>query len=127
LCKDADNYSSTYEELHTKLFAEQKDGIRLIWEYVNMMYLDYDGDEFLQNYKADFENFKKLSEFYKKFGTLPLAEGRTIISIFRFYLGLDNYFEEVNNIELQHILRKEKDQEQEQQQKMPATTTEAWN
>ena len=40
LCNDADNYSSTYEELHSKLFAEQKEGIRLIWEYVNMMYQD---------------------------------------------------------------------------------------
>ena len=65
LCKAADDYSSTYEELHSKLFGEQQEGIRLIWEYVNMMYLDYDGEEFLSNYKTEFENFKKLSEFYK--------------------------------------------------------------
>ena len=96
LCKAADDYSSSYEQLHSKLFGEQQDGIRLIWEYVNMMYLDYDGDEFLSNYRTDFENFKKLSEFYKKFGTLPLAEEKAIIGLFRFFLGFDKYYEEVS-------------------------------
>ena len=89
LCKNADNYSSTYEELHSKLFAEQKEGIRLIWEYINMMYQDYDGDGFLKNYKSVFEDFKRLSEFYGRFGTLLLAEEKAIIGLFRFYLGFD--------------------------------------
>ena len=62
----ADNYSATYEVLHFKLFAEQKEGIRLIWEYVNMMYQDYDGNEFLKNYKSQLETFKRLSESMKK-------------------------------------------------------------
>ena len=44
-----------------------------------MMYQDYDGIEFLKNYKAQFETFKRLSEFYGKFGTLPLEEETKII------------------------------------------------
>ena len=48
LYKNANNYSSTYEELHAKLFAEQKEGIRLIWEYIHMVYQDYDGVVFLR-------------------------------------------------------------------------------
>ena len=68
LCKHDDNYSSSYEELHSKLFAEQKEGIRLIWEYINMMYQDYDGIEFLKNYETQLKNFKRLSEFDGKFG-----------------------------------------------------------
>ena len=74
LCNNADNYSSTYEELHSKLFAEQKEGIRLIWEYVNMMYQDYEGDDFLKINASQLDNFKRLSEFYGKFSTLPLEE-----------------------------------------------------
>ena len=37
----------------------------MIWESVNMRYLEYNGDNFLQNYKSEFDNFKKLSENYK--------------------------------------------------------------
>ena len=60
LCKNADNYSSSYEKLHSKLFGEQKEGIRLIWEYINMMFQDYDGKGFLMNYGSHFENFKNI-------------------------------------------------------------------
>ena len=56
LCNNADNYKSTYKELHSKLFAEQKEGIRLIWEYSNMMYQDYKGDN-----ASQLDNFKRLS------------------------------------------------------------------
>ena len=35
-------------------------------------------------------NVSRLTEFYKKFGTLPILDEKTIISLFRFYLGLDN-------------------------------------
>ena len=44
-----------YIQLHSKLFAEQKEGIRVIWEYVNMIYQDFDGKEFLKNSKSQFE------------------------------------------------------------------------
>ena len=60
LFEDVDNYSSTYEELYPKIFAEQKEGIQLILEYVNMMYLDYDDNNCLMNYKSEFNDFKRL-------------------------------------------------------------------
>ena len=50
LYKNADNYSSSYEELHSKLFGEQKEGIRLVGEYINMMFQDYNGENFPKNY-----------------------------------------------------------------------------
>ena len=46
---------------------------------------DYDGDRFLKKCKSEFENFKKLSEFYKKFGTLPLVKEKAIIARFKFF------------------------------------------
>ena len=61
LCQNADNYSSTYEELHSKLFPEQKEGIGLVWEYINMMYQDYEGGDFLKINTTQLDNFKSLS------------------------------------------------------------------
>ena len=65
-----------------------------------MIYLDFDNEEFIGHSKAELEGFKRLMGFYKKFSTLPIAEEKTIISLFRFYLGLDNYNEESNAIEI---------------------------
>ena len=56
----------------------------------------------------------KLSQFYGKFSTLPLDEERTIISLFRFYLGFGMFYKEVNQLELNRILAKEKAQEEKQ-------------
>ena len=39
-------------------------------------------------------------------------EEKAIISIFRFVLGFDKHYKEVNNLELQNFLAKEKDEEQ---------------
>ena len=41
---------------------------------------------------TEFENFKKLSEFYKKFGTLPLAEEKASISF------SDSFFVFINSL-----------------------------
>ena len=112
LFKNAEDYSSLYEKLHSTLFGEQADGIRLIWEYTNIMYLDFDNEEFLGHYKAELDGFKGLTELYKKFSTLPITEEKTIISLFRFYLGLDNYNEECNVVEIQ---RKTAGQEQKEE------------
>ena len=108
LYKNADNYSSSYKELHSKLFGEQKEGIRLVWEYVNMMFQDYDGENFLKNYASYFENFKRLSTFYGKFSTLPLNEEKAIIGLFRFFLGFDTFYEEVNQLESIKFWQKKK-------------------
>ena len=53
----------------------------------------------------------KLLEFYGKFGTLPPQEEKEIIGLFRFYLGFDNFYEEVNQLKLAQILAKDKAQE----------------
>ena len=110
LCQNANNYSSTYEELHSKLFAEQKEGIRLSWEYINMMYQDYEGDEFLKINNSQLDNFRRLTEFYGTFSTFPLEEEKAIIGLFRFYLAFDNFYEEWNQQELNNIPAKEKAQ-----------------
>ena len=81
LCEFAADNSSSYDKLHWKLFGEQPDGIRLIWEHINMMYPDFDSDDILWNYKAEFEAFKRLTEFYTKFGTLPLLEEKNMIGL----------------------------------------------
>ena len=77
-----------------------------------MMFQDYDGENFLKNYASYFENFKKLSTFYGKFSALPLNEEKAIIGLFRFYLGFDTFYEEVNQLEINQILAKEKEQMQ---------------
>ena len=82
-----------------------------------MKCFDYDGDGFLKNNKSEIKKTKKLSEFYKKFGTLPLAEEKASIGLLRFILGFDTFYEEVNQLELHRILAKEKEQ------KTSATTT----
>ena len=44
-----------------------------------MMYQDYKGDDFLKIEASQLDNFKRLSEFYGKFSTLPLEEEKAII------------------------------------------------
>ena len=78
-----------------------------------MMYQDYEGDEFLKINISQLDSFKRLSECYGKFSTLPLEEEKAIIGIFRFYLGFDNFYEEWNQLELNKILEKEKAQAME--------------
>ena len=75
-----------------------------------MMYQDYEGDNFLKINATQLDNFKRLSEFYGKFSTLPLKEENAVIGLFRFYLGFDNFYEEWNQLELNKILAKEKAQ-----------------
>ena len=89
----ADNYSASDKWLHSNLFAEKTDSIRLIWEYTNMMLIHSGGESYLENYPSDNESFKQLSEFYKVNGTLPLSEEKTIISLFRKMIQMDSYVE----------------------------------
>ena len=57
----AENYSASDEWLHSKLFAEKAEGIRLIWEYTNMMLIHCRGDSCMENFPVDNEAFKMLS------------------------------------------------------------------
>ena len=74
LFKDADNYNALYDQLHAQLFGEKPEGIRLIWENFYMMVYDLGGSELMSPYKAEFEGFKRLSEFYPNFSALPMDE-----------------------------------------------------
>ena len=97
LFENAQDYSASDEWLHFKLFAEKAESLRLIWEYTNMMILDCGGEEYLSQMPTDSEIFKKLSDFYKANSTLPLAEEKNIIGLFRKMVQMDNYFEELAN------------------------------
>ena len=66
LSKEADDCSASYKWPHSKLFAEKPEGVRLIWEYVNMMLFDLGSEGFLQNYKEEYEGYMRIKEFYSK-------------------------------------------------------------
>ena len=53
LFKHAENYSGSDKWQHPKLFAEEVDGMRQIWEYTNMMILECGGEIFLGSYPRD--------------------------------------------------------------------------
>ena len=38
------NYAASDKWLHSKLFAEKSDGLRMLWEYTNMMFLSISED-----------------------------------------------------------------------------------
>ena len=38
LLLEGQNYEATDKWLHSKLFAEKSEGLRLIWEYTNMIF-----------------------------------------------------------------------------------------
>ena len=66
-----------------------------------MMILDCGGEEYLSQMPTDNEIFKNLSEFYSANSTLPLAEEKNIIGLFRKMVQIDNYFEELASTENQ--------------------------
>ena len=97
----AENYSASDEWLHSKLFAEKAEGIRLIWEYTNMVLIHCGGDSYLENYPSDNKAFKMLSEFYRGNDTLPLSEEKIIVSLFRKMIRMDSYVEELTKTKAQ--------------------------
>ena len=88
LFKDANNYNASYDQLRSQLFVEKPEGIRLIWESINMMVHDVGSDKFRLHYKAEFEGFKGLSEFHTNFRALPMHDEKALISLFRWFLSL---------------------------------------
>ena len=95
LFENAQDYGASDEWLQFKLFAENSDSLRLIWEYTNMVIFDCGGDNYLNQMPTDSEIFKRLSDFYKANSTLPLSEEKNIIGLFRKMVQTDNYFEEL--------------------------------
>ena len=86
LLKEAGYYSASRDSLHSKLFGEKPGGLRLNWEYSNMMLFDFGGDDFLANYKEEFDGFKRLMENF-----LHQIQ----------YITNDSYYEEINALQAQ--------------------------
>ena len=66
LFDNANNFDSSEEELHFKLFGEKHDGIRITWEYMNMMIQQLGGAEFVIEFLKDNDTFQKLMDFYER-------------------------------------------------------------
>ena len=46
LFENANNFDASDEELHSAFFGAKQDGIRIAWEYINMVFLQLGGQEF---------------------------------------------------------------------------------
>ena len=99
LFEHANNFELSDAELHSKLFGEKQEGIRILWEYVNMMIQSLGGQEFLTNYPKDNDTFQVLTNFYERNGSLPLSAEKSIISLFRKMLMYDTEMEEVQLVQ----------------------------
>ena len=79
----ANNFDASDEELHSEFFGAKQDGIRIVWEYVNMMLMQLGGQEFLSKYPKDNAIFQELTAFYGRHGSLPIIAEKNIIALFR--------------------------------------------
>ena len=79
LFKDGNNYDATDEWLHSKLFAENSDGLRIMWEYTNIMFL-FIAAEDSTCFSRERGKIAELNVFHDKWNTLPMSDEKTIIS-----------------------------------------------
>ena len=79
LVDNANNFELSDEELHSKLFGEKQDGIRIMWEYIGMMIQFLGGEVFLSGYPKDNNTFQVLANFYERNGLLPFSAEKSII------------------------------------------------
>ena len=81
---EGQNYAASDDWVHSKLFAEKQDGLRMI----NII-----------------ENWLKIAElngFHDKCNTLPISEEKAIISLFRTAMNMDSFVEEFMNLQEQN-------------------------
>ena len=98
---EGQNYAASDEWLHAKLFAEKQDGLRLMWEYTNMMFLSISSDDAIRRFAREIAKIAELNAFHEKANTLPLSEEKEIISLFRSAMGMDSWVEEFLNLQEQ--------------------------
>ena len=60
------NYVASDEWLHSKLFAEKTEGLRLIWEYTNIMFLSLLPEESLSRFVGERAKITELNAFHEK-------------------------------------------------------------
>ena len=59
------------------MFAEKPDGLRMLWEYTNMMFLSISEDT-RQRYQRELAKIVELNGFHDKCNTLPISEEKAI-------------------------------------------------
>ena len=96
----ANNFDASDEELHSEFFGVNQDGIRIVWEYINMMFMQLGGQEFLVRYAKDNAIFQELTNFYGHHGSLPVIAEKNIIALFRKCMIYDNAVEEISQCNL---------------------------
>ena len=96
VCLDIDqknNFEARDEGLHAKLFAENSENLRVMWEYTNMMFLFISAED-STHFSRVRSKIEELNVFHEKFNTVPRIEEKNIISLFRTAMSFDNYMEE---------------------------------
>ena len=76
---EGQNYSASDEWLHAKLFSEKPDGLRLVWVYINMMFLPITSEETLNRYQREISKILELNAIHDTSNTLPISEEKAII------------------------------------------------
>ena len=99
---EGQNYAASDDWLHSKLFAEKQDSLRMIWEYTNMMFLSITEDNRIR-FQRELAKIVKLNGFHDKCNTLPISEEKAIVSLFRTAMNMDSYVEEYVNLQEQNI------------------------
>ena len=99
---EGQNYAASDDWVHSKLFAEKQDGLRMIWEYTNMMFLSVT-EENRNRFERELAKIVELNGFHDKCNTLPISEEKTIISLFRTAMNMDSFVEEYVNVQEQSI------------------------
>ena len=76
LFKDGNNYEATDEWLHPKLFAENSESLRLMWEYTIMLFLFVSAED-LTCFSRERSKIEELNAFHEKFNMIPMNEEKT--------------------------------------------------
>ena len=87
------------QEMPITLCGEKQDGIRVTWEYINVMIQQLGGAEFFIEFLNDNDTFQKLADFYERHGSLPINTEKSIISFFRKIMIYDTAIEEVQQVQ----------------------------
>ena len=98
---EGQNYAASDDWVHSKLFAEKQDGLRMIWEYTNMMFLSIT-EENRNRFERELAKIVELNGFHDKCNTLPISEEKAIISLFRTAMNMDSFVEEFMNLQEQN-------------------------
>ena len=98
---EGQNYTASDDWVHSKLFAEKQDGLRMIWEYTNMMFLSI-MDNNRDRFQRELAKIVELNGYHDKCNTLPISEEKTIVSLFRTAMNMDSFVEEFVNLQEQN-------------------------